>query len=273
MITDMLAQSVGLGGYIAIWKVVIFVVLFGFWAWIGQWLDKDAVRVNTSQNLWNGIYFASGAGIFVAWVILPAVFFVDLLLFLVIWLAVTVIYVLHRNARVEQNETILTRNHIRWLIRNMGKDKDRETKLRLEFISVNDNDLPVPDKLDEEYGGYVIAEELLHAMWIRRVSHAELIPKGESFQLRYVVDGITSIADEYEFQDSVDGINYLKAVAGLDVLDRRRPQAGSFFTIRTGEETIGWRIFTSGSTRGEQLTLERIQEDHDPFGVSHVTRG
>jgi len=263
MIIDMLAQSVVFGGYIAIWKVIIFVVLFGFWAWIGQWLDKDTELVNTSRNLWNGIYFSCGVGVFLSWFVLPAVFLVELLLFLVIWSAVTVIYVLHRNARVEHNETIMTKDHIRWLIHNMGKSRAKETKLRLEFISVNDNDLPVPDKFDDEYAGYVVAEELLHDMWIRRVSHAELSPKGESFQLRYVIDGIASAVDEYEFEDSVAGINYLKAVAGLDVLDRRRPQTGSFFTIRTGEETIGWRIFTSGSTHGEQLTLERIQDTHD----------
>lgn len=258
---DILAQTIPLGGYIAIWKIIIFVMLFGIWAWVGQWVDKDTQVVNTRQDFWNSLYLGCGMLILVLWFILPAPFVVELLLFLVIWCMIVVVYILHRNSKVPRNQTILTKDHIKWL---MSSDKKTDpSKLRLVFISVNDNDLPVPSPEDEEYGGYVMGETLLHDMWKRRVSHAELIPSSDEYKVRYVIDGIASVVDQYSREDAVGCIQYLKAVAGLDVLDRRRPQTGSFFTIRTRKDNIGWRILTSGSTRGEQLTLERIEEDKE----------
>ena len=53
---DLLAQSVGLGGYISIWKVAIFTSLFIFWAWAGSWIDKDAEKVHTRRDFWNILY-------------------------------------------------------------------------------------------------------------------------------------------------------------------------------------------------------------------------
>ncbi|MBI9015885.1 MAG: Flp pilus assembly complex ATPase component TadA [Phycisphaerae bacterium] len=259
MVTEVLAQSVTLGGYIAIWEVIIFVVFFGFWAWVGQWADKDAPAVNTNRTLWNNIYLASGTLILILWFIVPAPFFVCLLMFLVIWGVVSAVYVMHRNARVPQNQTILTKDHVAWLLSPEGRGKSIH-HARLEFISVNDNELPVPHREDPEYHGYLIAEEMLHDMVQRRVSHCRVTPKGETYQIQYVIDGISTVAGEHEKEDAEQALIYLKAVAGLDVMDKRRPQHGSFFTIRMRDNTIGWRIATSGSTRGEQLTLERIEE-------------
>ena len=260
MDTEVLAQVTSLGGYLAIWKVIIFVVLFGFWAWIGQWIDKDAPAVGTNRSFWNHLYLGTGVVILACWFIVPIPFIVALLLFLVIWLTLTIIYVLHRNAKVPKNQTILTPDHIKWLF-SFEEHKRKKTDPRLIFISVNGNELPIPYKQDNEYPGYVLAEELLHDTWRRRVSHAEFIPQGgDHYQLRYVIDGITTKEGEREREEATETIVYLKAVAGLDVEDHRRPQEGSFFTIRTGDKETGWRISTSGSTRGEQLSLERIEE-------------
>ncbi len=261
MLDDVLAQTVALGGYLAIWKLIVFVVLFCAWAWVGQWMDKDAPAVKTSRNFWNNIYLLCGTTITVLWFILPARFYVVLLLFLVVWATVCVIYVMHRNARVPRNETILTRDHIKWVI--TSKKEGKHVERRLEFISVNDNDLPIPFKDENEYNGYVMAEEILHDVWQRRVSHARIMPVGDKYQLQIVIDGITTAGSEYDREDGEEAISYLKAVAGLDVADRRKPQEGSFFTIRTGEETTQWRICTSGSTRGEELLLDRMEEVKD----------
>ncbi|MCF7957771.1 MAG: Flp pilus assembly complex ATPase component TadA [Phycisphaerae bacterium] len=261
MNVEMLAESVELGGYICIWKLITFVVLFGFWAWIGQWLDKDAKAVNTNRSFWNNIYMGAGTLIFALWFLLPAPFLVVLPMFLVIWATVTIIYILHRNARVPDNKTILTRDHIRWVLSSESRGKV-ESNLRLEFISVNDNELPTPHKMDDEYYGYVLAEELIYDLWMRRVSHARIIPQGEEYKVQYVIDGIASIENELDREDAEAAIKYLKAVAGLDTKDRRRPQTGSFFTIKTSEEKTTWNIFTSGSTRGEELSLERVEKAH-----------
>jgi len=259
MYNDLLAQIPGPGGYIAIWKVIFFLALFGFWAWVGQWMDKDAPTVGTNRTFWNNIYLGIGLVILAFWFLLPVPFFVELLMFLVIWSTVVIIYVLHRNAKVPKNQTILTPDHIKWLL-SFEERKRKKMNPRLVFITVNDNELPIPYKQDDEYSGYISAEELLHDMWRRRVSHMIMVPHGENYQLRYVIDGIATVEGDRPREEAMESIVYLKAVAGLDVEDHRRPQEGSFFTIRTGQKDTGWRISTSGSTRGEQLSLERIEE-------------
>ena len=47
MFIELLGQSAGVGAYLAIWKVLIFVVFFGAWAWVGQWVDTDTEVVHT----------------------------------------------------------------------------------------------------------------------------------------------------------------------------------------------------------------------------------
>ncbi len=45
MIDGFLAELGYFGQYVAIWKIVTFLGLFGLWAWVGQWLDKDTLAV------------------------------------------------------------------------------------------------------------------------------------------------------------------------------------------------------------------------------------
>ncbi len=255
-----LSQISPLGVYISLWKIVVFLIIFYFWAWVGQWVSHDAAVVKTRRESWNMIYASAGALILLLWFTLPTQFIVALLIFMVIWATSAIVYILHRNSLVPQNETILTKDHIQFLLAYGKEKKIQQSKKRLVFITVNDNELPVPYTQDEEYEGYLTAEELLHDMWLRRVSHAEWVPRGEDYQIYYVIDGIRTLEEERPKEEILEGINYLKQVAGLDVEDHRRPQKGSFFTIRTGEKDTGWKISTSGSTRGEQLLLERIEE-------------
>ncbi len=206
-----------------------------------------------------------GAGVLslVFWFFLPAPFLVNMPIFVIMAGMVLIIYILHRNARVPDNETLLTREHIRWVLSSESRgSKKADTHIRLEFISVNGNELSAPHKMDDEYYGYLLAEELIYNIWICRVSHAKMIPSGEVYKVRYVIDGIATINNELDREDAEEVIKYLKAVAGLDVKDRRRPQSGSFFTIKTSEDKTSWNISTSGSTLGEELSLERIEEAH-----------
>ena len=252
---DMLGQ-VELGNYFAIWKIILFLVLFGGWAWVGQWLDKDAPKVRTNRSFWNNIYLGTVAGALVMFFVLPAPFIVELLLFLVVWLTVSVIYVLHRNARVEPQNRILTPDHIKSLFTH--ENRQSHTERRLVFISANKNELPLPNRQDPEFDGYGGAEDLIYDLTFRRVSRAEMVPAGENAQIKVVIDGLVTASERPRIEVE-PALNYLKAVASLDTKERRRPQAGEFH-VRIDKNKVLWRIHTAGSTRGEQMLLERVEE-------------
>jgi len=255
MLNIIIAESFEPGNYLAVWKIVIFLIFFGIWAWFGGWLDKDTPLVRTNRTFWNNTYLGLGGLAIMLWLVLPAPFIVGMLLYLAIWLTCIIAYIMHRNARVTVPERIFTLEHFKQIASRQGK---REPKQRLVFISANKNELPMPHRQDIEYDGYIVAEELLYDATWRRVSTAEIVPVGDNFQTRYVIDGVLGLADERPRAEAELAIAYLKAVADLDVKDRRRPQ-NSAFDIRIEGNTVKWKIYTAGSTRGEQMRLERIE--------------
>ena len=257
MVNDFLAETVGLGQYIAIWKVAVFTGGFVLWAWVGTWVNRDVRAVRTNRTFWNNVYFWTGVGAFLTWFLLPAPFIVALSLFLAVWLTTSVTYVMHRNARVPRDQQVLTPEHIKYVLTR--KDNKRVKEQRLTFITSNDNALPMPARQEAEYAGWAAAETLLYELTMRRVSVAELLPTSENYRLTYVVDGMAASAGERERADMEEAITYLKAVGGMEVKDRRRPQSG-YFNVRMDNETVEWRLQTAGSTRGEQLRLRRVEE-------------
>jgi len=262
MVAEILGQAASLGGYISIWKIIIFILLFGLWAWVGQWINHDAVLVRTKRQFWNYIYMGSGVFAFLMWFLLPAPFIVVCPLFIVVWATAGITYVVHRNARVSRDKKVLTRDHIRSVLFREGK---KEIEARLTFISSNNNTLPSPTREDPEYDGFVTAEGLVYDISTRRVSKAEGILTGENYQMRYTIDGVIGNAGDRGWEEMESGISYLKAVGGLEVDDRRRPQTGQF-AVMLGPDRVDWRIQTAGSTRGEQLVLELLEEQKT-FGL------
>jgi len=253
-----LAQADSLGNYLAIWKLIVFLVFLILWAWVGQWMDKDTIIVRTNRLFWNYLYLGIGTGVLFLWVFLPMPFMVGFLLFLVAWLTLSGTYVMHRNARMPSVEHILTADHMRYLLSGEGQDK-KSVESRLVFYSSHGNELPMPHRQESEYDGYAVGEELLYGMVKRRVSEAKWALGGEGFMIYQVVDGVASPPEKREREDLDLVVSYLKAVAGLDVKDRRKPQQGEFAVLVKGEK-IDWRIKTAGSTQGEQVTLDRLDE-------------
>ncbi|MCP4707240.1 MAG: Flp pilus assembly complex ATPase component, partial [Planctomycetes bacterium] len=191
---------------------------------------------------------------------LPLPFLIGFLIFTVVWLTISVVYVMHRNARMPDELKVLTPDHIRYVFESKGKgDKKKKGVKRLTFISAHDNELPVPSRQDSEFPGYVVSDGLINDMWTRRVSTMEVTPTGEKFQLRYVIDGVVSNAGEREKMEGENLIGYLKEVGGLDSNEKRRPQEGKFSTLRE-QDKAQWKLKTAGSTRGEHMILERVEK-------------
>lgn len=256
MLEIVIAQTVTPGHYLAIWKVIVFMIFFGLWAWVGPWLDKDAPAIKANRTFWNNIYLGTGVATLLLWFILPAPFIVELLFFLVVWTTVVVIYVMHRNARVPAEERILNWDHIQSLF---ARESQEGPSGRLVIISANKNELPIPHRQDAEYRGYYLAEQLIQDIYMRRVSLAEVIPVGDEFQLLYTIDGVKGKAGARVRDDAEQMIAYLKAASSLEVKERRRLQEGQF-SIRIDEASAEWKVNTAGSTRGEQISLERVQQ-------------
>ena len=256
MIMDLLAQS-EVGQYFAIWKIIIFSLLFMLWSWVGQWIDTDAGHVKTSKSFWTNLYLGLGLFALIQWFLLPAMFFIGFGIYLVVWVTVSFVYIMHRNSRVPQEKQVLTVDHIKFVL-SRGKS-ETAPESQVQFKSALGNTLPVPMADEDEYEGYFVVDALLYDICLRRVSKLEWVPSGEDIRIRSVVDGVAGAIEQHDKDEYLPGLAYLKAVAGLDVEDKRRPQSGAF-SVKIEGDTYDWRINTAGSTRGEKMVLTFVEE-------------
>jgi general secretion pathway protein E len=64
-------------------------------------------------------------------------------------------------------------------------------------------------------------------------------------------------------------INSIKAVAGMDISERRRPQDGAFMA-KKGASTASFRVASAGVLYGEKLSVRVLNKDAGSFTVTQV---
>ncbi len=75
------------------------------------------------------------------------------------------------------------------------------------------------------------------------------------YTVRFRVDGVLRTIDEIEANTCCQAlINSIKAVSGMDISERRRPQDGAF-TAQTAEDTASFRVASAGAVSGEKLSI------------------
>src|SRR5262245_15512446 len=79
-------------------KLLAIFALYVGWIVFAQWVDKDAVRVNTFRQIWNMISLSVGALGLLLIMVMPFVF--GLPAFVVVVGAYMITYVVHRNGLV-----------------------------------------------------------------------------------------------------------------------------------------------------------------------------
>jgi len=89
----------------------------------------------------------------------------------------------------------------------------------------------------------------------RRASDILIDPKDESaYTIRLRIDGVLRVTDELNSDLCRAVINSIKAVTGMDIAERRRPQDGAF-TARRGDDTFSFRVASAGALNGEKLSI------------------
>ncbi|MCE5186524.1 MAG: GspE/PulE family protein [Planctomycetaceae bacterium] len=104
----------------------------------------------------------------------------------------------------------------------------------------------------------------------QRATDILIDPKDEAeYTIRFRVDGFLRV------HETVDGklcnamINSLKAIAGMDIAEKRRPQDGAF-RARIPEGDVYFRMATSGVLGGEKLAIRVLDQTHTPMGLNDV---
>lgn len=255
MSIDVIA-AVEYGGYISVWKLILFVLAFFGWAPLVSWVYLDSQAVRTNTYLWTLIVAICGIATLFLWLLIP-VFIIGFLFYLIVISGVSMTYVTHRNSLVADFEKVLSADHLRNVFVNPHK-KIEQASHGITFITANGNEVPLPEPKSAELEGFRITCELIDdAVW-NRADVIHFVPQKEEYAVMYEIDGTPSKQNS-KTREEVDRFTfYTKQLAGLEVEEKRKPQRGRFTTIMPDDVHIQWEVSTSGSTAGEQVRITRI---------------
>ena len=250
---NILLTTLDYSGYIAPYKLFLFLAFFFLWIWLITWLHQDAMTIRMSSVFWTTVVFATGAATALIWMLIP-VFIIGMLFYLISVGTAFIIYVVQRNAKVLQLDRILTIDHIKGLFSK--ESEETVSKEGIVFVTANNNEVPVPQARTTDFFGYRKACDLFEdAIW-RRADEIILSPTSENYSVVYYVDGVPAKQPEIEKEQMDYFIHFIKSVADLDIKEKRRPQS-STFKVHRNDDIFRWAISTAGSTIGEQVKLKQ----------------
>jgi type II secretory ATPase GspE/PulE/Tfp pilus assembly ATPase PilB-like protein len=265
VLLELLAQLPNSDIYVNPWKLGTAAVLFLLWVLIAQWIDRDTVAVNTFRTVWN-VASITCATIALALLLLLPNFWAAIAAFVVIHLAFSLIYVVHRNGLVLEDDKVCTAAHFRRLMtegfRSGQKKEKREVIERVRITGADREVVKIPEEEEarEQFG---LSQDLLFdALW-RRASLVEVIPVGQASKVRVSIDGVTSERAPLTRPEGDAILLFFKKVAGLSLEERRKPQKGQFLAVLGDAHRYDVVARTNGSTAGERLSLRVIGDEKD----------
>ncbi len=251
--------------YVSPWKSGAVMIVFVLWCLAVQWADRDAVKVKTFRETWATITVLTGSAGLFAWLMIP---WREWALFLLGWGTWVVfagggllLYVGHRNKRVNPLLRVLTPQHLTRLMTRNDKDTVDRSKheYRVRLYNHAGKSVELPNDV-EEAAQFSATQELLYdAMW-RRATEIEVSAFGDNSKVIYVIDGIQ--AERSDFLTAVQAVqvvNFVKKMANLSLEEKRRPQRGTIRVASLGaKDPSPIDVLASGSTAGERIRLKII---------------
>ncbi|MFI5380796.1 MAG: ATPase, T2SS/T4P/T4SS family [Tepidisphaerales bacterium] len=246
----LLLLAADVGGYVSIAKIVPILLLMLIWARLMSWADKDTVIAHMPRegmNLMNlGMLIAASATFFFVpnyWIALgiyAGMFFTDV-----------GIYLGFRNKQVGLKD--LKRDLRNW--RQMLQPKQK-IELKPGAVTFLNKDGPVdaPDGESPERPAYDASQTILTDPIGKEAEKLDFRPFEGQYQGQYWVDGVAYGLPNIDANTGAACITYIKQRAGMDVEDRRKPQAGKL-KVGVGKDRHELDVATAGSTAGESLRI------------------
>jgi len=249
------------GGYISLFKVIVFLIFMVPWLWVSPWVYTDAKHVRTHMTAWCLTVLGAGMLGALVWLILP-IYVVGLIIYVVLAASALGAYAIYRNGRVEEDERILTKAHLSAVMFGRLRGAVVQPTTRVKIYDANGKVVPEPNPESADPGRieqYNLLQNLLYEVLWRRASEADLTPTDQQMATRLIVDGVLSDLPGLSLADGDAVIQYAKQIAGMDVEDRRRPQQGGL-SVDVANKPVDIVLSIAGSTTGQRMQLRIVQE-------------
>jgi general secretion pathway protein E len=115
-----------------------------------------------------------------------------------------------------------------------------------------------------------VTEKVLGGALQRRASDILIDPKtADVYTVRYRIDGMLRAMEELTVDKAGAVINSIKAVAGMDISERRRPQDGAF-TARDESRGYSFRVASAGVLGGEKLSVRVLGQNTELLNLHNI---
>ncbi|MGB7159332.1 MAG: ATPase, T2SS/T4P/T4SS family [Tepidisphaeraceae bacterium] len=252
MVWSELIAQVPVGEYVSVWKVLPVLVVMFIWARLLTWIDKDAPEVMLPRVPINVGMICGFILAFALLLILPG-FAVAFTVYFFLMLISVGVYLFLRNQKAGIGD--LQKQFKDWLGSFKGKEKDVVAPVGdVLLINKQGISVPAPEGDDPERGAYDVVQQVLTEPLRRFAERVDVAPGEGGWAVRYSVDGFPYAGVTLDKAHVDAGIGYLKAMSGLNVAEKRKPQTGTMKVSVDGKRRE-LEIQTAGSTTGEQLRV------------------
>jgi general secretion pathway protein E len=245
---DMLATAVPTGGYVSGLKAIPVVLVVLVWARLLTWVDKDVLAANMPRDKIN-------SGLMAGFIVGIALFLVipNFLLAFPVLLAVAgveaFIYLQMRKAKIGLGDI---RTDFNAWIRSFGGGPQEVEEIAgaVQLVGADGSLLPAPKRDTPEAEAYEGIQRMLTDPLTNNAELVEVAPAEGGVAVKYAVDGVTYDGATVSKTIAGDALIYLKAAAGLDVGEVRKPQKGTIKLNIFGKKRE-MKFETKGSSAGE----------------------
>jgi type II secretory ATPase GspE/PulE/Tfp pilus assembly ATPase PilB-like protein len=115
-----------------------------------------------------------------------------------------------------------------------------------------------------------LTEQMILNAIDERASDILIDPKDRStYTIRFRIDGVLRPIEELEAGTCASIVNSIKAVAGMDISEKRRPQDGAFTAARP-QGNVSFRVASAGVLNGEKLALRVLNQETGLLSLADV---
>lgn len=248
-----LLQVVPVGGYVSIWKVVPFLVVFFLWLRLLTWADKDAPAAHLPGPMLMLAFSGGLLGGFLLFLMLPG-FWISFSVFVLVLLAEAGAYLGIRSSKVGLKDL---KSELSKAATMPGRPHRKQVEDVAGLVNMAKKDgkpviPPGPDSPDRP--GYDTVQLMLTDPMLKGMERLDVIPVEGSMLVQYWVDGVGYNGAQFNRQAANAAITYVKSISGMDVAERRKPQSGSIRAAVAGKKAE-FIVHTAGSASGETLRL------------------
>lgn len=247
------------------WQALLIAIPFVAWGWLIPKLEKDARFFHLDYLKWNALFLGTGVAALAAMLLIP-LFWISWPVGLLVLIGPVLGYWQVRNNSVPESKKFYLSSEQFTAKMEQRRQARAARDIVLQFTDAKGQPREAANKEDPLFQTQMLAEDLFMPAFSARANRLELAASPKGCVVAQYVDGVKYKREPFEVDAAIRLIDYLKDLAGLDVEDRRRKQAGEF-SARGPSGEVPLHLVTSGSSSGQVCRIEfnREEQRSKPF--------